>query len=419
MNTLPGRGILWVAFIAAHGFYTLVLWAQTTAMGDVTRVYRGWIGAAVEQGQLPGITTDFIYPVGAVFPMLLAHYLGPGNLYGPVWLLFVLALNSVGLALLVGRGRDRFAGLRLRAAWFWTIFLWLLGPVAFGRIDALTVPLAVIALLQVRRFPALSGFWAAVGAWVKVWPAALVMGLFAILRGRWAVLLGAAAVTAGIVIPPLVMNGPGSFEHLLSFVSGQTGRGLQVESTAGSVFALLTALRVPGLGIVYRRDILTFQVTGPGVDVVSTLLTPLMAIAAAAVLGLAWLAHRRTGRLARILPATLLALVLVLIVFNKVGSPQFMNWLIAPIIFGLLWDGRTFARLAVITLVVAALTQYIYPWAYDEITGATAFGAVLLIARNLLLILLLVLALRPLVAAGSPTPAGQVPPRRAQHLQRA
>ena len=59
------------------------------------------------------------------------------------------------------------------------------------------------------------------------------------------------------------------------------------------------------------------------------------------------------------------ALTAALIVFNKVGSPQFMTWLVAPIVLGLVLDRRRWRSVAVFALVVAALTQSVYPLTYD------------------------------------------------------
>ncbi len=147
---------------------------------------------------------------------------------------------------------------------------------------------------------------------------------------------------------------------------------------------------MPGSYVYYDPDILTFQVTGPEVAAVIAVMTPLMAVAVLAVVALGvWRAWRGAG-FATLYPPLALALVLALIVFNKVGSPQFQTWLIAPLVLWLVLDRRQARPLAVVALVAAALTQLVYPLLYWPLLHAEPWPVAVLTARNVLLVALFV-----------------------------
>ena len=87
----------------------------------------------------------------------------------------VVLLDAVAFAILLGT--RRLARTRRIAAWWWLGFLALLGPIAFGRIDAITVPLAITGLLWAAGRPRVAAALLTIGAWIKVWPAALLVAL--------------------------------------------------------------------------------------------------------------------------------------------------------------------------------------------------------------------------------------------------
>lgn len=386
---------LWVLFLGVHAFYGWIsAWHPSVPMNDVTGVYRGWIESAIESGSFPGVHEPFVYPAGALAPMLLTNLIGPGDAYGLAWMLIVIVLDCIALWWLTLRQQGNVSGaLRRAAAWWWLAFLFLLGPIAFGRIDTLTVPIVLIAVLEIRSRVRTSGFWLTVGAWIKVWPAAVFAGAFAVIRRRWKLVQGAVLGCVVVLLPVMVFNGTDGLRNAFSFVTGQTGRGLQLESTAASVFLLLKAFGNGDYDVRFDYDILTQQISGPGVDAVGDLLTPMMFVVVLALLALAaWWHHRGSG-MARVFPALLLALVTTFIIFNKVGSPQFITWLAPVMVLGLVWDGRRFAPLALMSLVIAALTQYIYPWFYWAVVGAFPEGAAALFIRNALLVVLFVVAI--------------------------
>ncbi|HSP75433.1 MAG TPA: glycosyltransferase 87 family protein [Cryobacterium sp.] len=377
------RTLLWAGFALVHG----VLWWLCFAspgwpLGDVEVVYLGWATDAASGVDVVGITTGFVYPLLALLPILAPLAFGPG-LYAATWLGLVTLLNLGVFALLLGRGRNRRA---LGAAAWWLGFLLLLGPVALARIDAVTVPPAIAALLLVGTRPVWGTVLLTLATWVKIWPVALIIALFTVSKDRWRVLAAAAGTSLVIV---LVALGLGSGPNVLSFVSEQTNRGIQIESPVAGIWMWQAALGMPGSQLYYDQQILTFQIIGTGTNVAIAAMTPLLALCVLAVTLLAGQRLRAGAAAADLFPPLALALVLTLIVVNKVGSPQFTTWLAAPIILGLLVRGRAWRLPAVLGLVIAALTQLVYPHLYDLLLAADPVMVMVLTVRNALEVVLL------------------------------
>lgn len=385
--------VMWVVFLATHVFYAWqATWHPSGPFNDVTIVYRGWIDQAVA-GDIPGIHSDYVYPVVSLIPMWLADVFGGRGGYMYAWMGIVIALDSLALWWLTRNPHGALAGPRRLAAWWWTIFLLLLGTIAFGRIDAITVPIAIIALSLVMTRPAIAGALMTLGAWTKVWPAALFASAFVAIRRRWMLVLGAIVVCVSVMVGVVAIGGFDAIPHALSFVSGQGDRGLQVESTAASFFLMLHALGLVYYKNEFSQEILTQEIEGPGTQLVGDLLTPLMFVMMLVLMGLAVLAKKQGMGIATRLPALTLGSVATFIVVNKVGSPQFITWLAPVIIFGLVWDGRRFLPLAIVALSISLLTQLVYPWYYWQIVDGMKAGAFTLLVRNLLVAGLMVWAL--------------------------
>jgi hypothetical protein len=105
----------------------------------------------------------------------------------------------------------------------------------------------------------------------------------------------------------------------------------------------------------------------------------------------------------RLLPSLSLALVATFIVFNKVGSPQYITWLAAPVVIGLVYRGRAFRTPAILIAVTALLTQVIYPNLYDLILNVDPAGLVVLTLRNVMLLVVLAWAVGSVWRAAHPT----------------
>ena len=388
---------VWVAFVAVHLWLGLLnLFAPGLPLGDVTIVYKFWMDQATIADHWVGIDTVWVYPILALVPMLAATVAGPEQ-YAATWLTMIMLLNAVAFGMLTGWGRSRE---RVAAAWWWVGFLLLLGPIALGRIDAVTVAVALVGVLLLARAPRAAGVVLAVAMWVKVWPAVLLGAAVVALRERFRVAL-AAIVTSGAILLGALLLGSGA--NVLSFITQQTGRGLQIEAPVSTVWLWQVAARVPGTVIYYDRDILTYQVDGAGVATAAAVMTPILAVVVLGILALGVLAHRRGVAVGDLLPPLALALVTALIAFNKVGSPQFISWLAVPILLGLVTraagHGGSFRTPAVLGVVIAALTQLIYPYFYTSLLTADALMLGIITVRNTLLFVLLGWAIRAVVVA--------------------
>lgn len=406
-----GRGVrawLWAGFLVVHALVAWLGWAlPNQPMGDVYLVYEPWSTSALQGAGVVGITEDWVYPHLALAPMILAHAFAWLGGYTVAWAVLVTLLDAVGFWLLLGDGRSRG---RRAAARFWLAFALLLGPVGMYRIDAVTVPLAVVGLLLLARRPLVASALLAAGTWIKVWPAALLAAAVVAVRRRGEVLSGALVTTAVIVVVVLLSGGAA---HLLGFVTAQTGRGLQLEAPVSTAYVWGDALGVEGWWLFYDDQILTFQVTGPNVDVVIALMTPLLAAVALALMLIGAVKARRGASILRLLPPLALALVAALIALNKVGSPQFHDWLIAPLVLWIVLDRRRARPLAALALVAAALTQVVYPVLYGGLLAAEPVAVSVLTARNVVIVALMVWAIVRLARVPVPdrgrVPRGPVP----------
>ncbi len=382
----------WVLFVLVHA----TVWAVAPLAGftDVTEVYRAWFRSWATGAPLPGIGTDWVYPVLALVPILLACAAGSGTLLA--WLVLVTALDAVAFAVVLRRG--------VPAARWWAVLLLALGPVALGRIDAIAAPVAIVGIVLLLERPRVAAAVLTAAAWIKVWPAAVLLGGGIALPGRRRIVVGAAAACVVLVAADAALGGAA---HLLSFVQAQTGRGLEFESPIATPWLWL---RAAGLGHVRSHvdaTLLDVQLDGDGTAAVAGASTALMAALLAIVCLVAILRARAGADPRQLLARTSLALVLVLLTADKVGSPQYVTWLAAPVVLGLLVDPVRLRRTAAAVIAVALLTQLA---AYAAVLSLDAGVLVTLTARNAGLAGLLVSAIAALVRTPAPVRGRAVDP---------
>lgn len=370
------RGALWAVFVLVHAVLAwLNLYAPGLPLGDVTLVYRPWSLQVAAGSPVVGIDADWVYPLLAHLPMQLSLVAGEAA-YGLTWLVLMTVLDAVAFAILLGDGTSRR---RLAAAGWWVGYIAVLGPISLGRIDCVTVPLAVVGVLVVMRRPMVASLLLSAATWMKVWPAAVIAAAVIALRSRGRIVFAGAALSAATVLAAVALGGSG---HVFSFLTEQSGRGLQIEAPVSLLYVWQAAFGVEGAFIYYDPAILTYQVAGADVDVAIALMTPLLVAAFAAVAVLGIVVVRSGAPAIRVLPTLSLALVLVLIAVNKVGSPQYLTWLIAPVVLGIAWQGRRYTAPAVLALGLGALTHIVYPYLYGLLLSAWAPMVAVLTLRN-------------------------------------
>lgn len=405
-------GALWGAFLAVHLWNALLgaVIIRAWAFGDL-ELYRRWAAFGLHQGIWPTFQYPSVYPVGSTLPMVVAALGGVGSPvgYAITWSLMITVLDAAALAVLARRPRGKAGG------WWWTGFLLLLGPVGMGRLDAVVVPLALVALLWALDRPVVASLLLTVGAWIKVAPGALLWPLFAVTRRPWrAVVLPAVAVTGLVVATVAVL---GRSEFLMAFLTDQSGRTLQLEAVGATPW-LLAALVTRSVERVDNLVLNDWELHGAGTQVAGVVLGALFVLAVAAAAGLVWwrrvlLGDRlRSDRAAgsELVARGALLMTLTMIVFDKVGSPQYMAWLAAPVAAAVGLGLPGWRRTARWMLVVAGVTQCVFPWLYPAITHGDAIGATVLTVRNALLVVLLVWTARALALGGRERPdaAGRV-----------
>lgn len=372
---------MWVAFAVVSvwlGWQGYV--AEAVPYGDVSFIYEFWAGQAAGGAGVVGIDSQWVYPVVALVPILLPLLTGPG-LYPVGWIILVTLLNAGAFAyLLYSAPKSTRYKLQRKAAWWWLVFLLLLGPIAVARLDSVVTPLAIVGLLAAVQRPALAGALLAIATWIKVWPAALIAAVLVAVNKRKAILTSVLVTSAVVIAIAVIMGGAA---NIFSFLGQQTSRGLQIEAPLATPFLWLAAFHEQGYAVYYDTVILTFQVMGDGTATVADISSVFLGIGFVGTLlwGL-WL-QRKGSSPALVLPAVALALTVVLIVFNKVGSPQYIGWLAAPVIAGLVLEQRRFIGPAVIALVLATLTQAFYPYVYNGLLNVQPLELSILTLRNI------------------------------------
>ncbi len=386
------RAGLWVGFVVVHvAVAVLGFVLPNHPMGDVYLVYEPWTLQALSGAGIPGVDFTWIYPHLALVPLVLTQGLEWIAGYTVAWAIIVTLCDAAAFAVLVGNGRSRG---RLLAGWFWLVFILLLGPVGMYRLDGVTVPLAIAGCLWLVGRPWLASALLAIATWIKVWPAALLAAAVIAVRQRLFLIGGALAVSA---ITLVAVAFAGGARHALGFVTEQTGRGLQVEAPVSGFYLWGTVLGLDGFSVYYDTDLLTYQVTGSHLDAVIAVMTPLLIVGMLALAALGAFKAWRGATYVRLFPPLALSLVLGFIVLNKVGSPQYLTWIIAPLTLGLVLDRRRWWAPALVGLVAALLTQIVYPITYGGVIGAEILAVTGLTLRNLLLVALWVWTIACLV----------------------
>ena len=374
VSVVVAFAVIVVTALSYFGFHGIGM-----PMGDLNLAYQNWMN----EGKPFGISEDWVYPYLALVPMILTDFASPGSLIGP-WLVGVGLLLASVAGFITWKLPER----GMRAMLFWFAAIMLLGPVAISRLDVVSVAIAVLGVYAlIHGSETGSSVWFTVAAWIKVWPAALIAALLTVSTKRRAVLYVLGGVNGAIILVGLILGGDWS---LFSFLTGQTSRGVQIEAPIAAFWLIPAALGNAQFGIQYNFHLMTFEVFGGGQEVVALLtsLAQLIAIAITVALGLA--AKRKGAGFAEVFFWMSLTAVLDLIVFNKVGSPQYLTWLAVPIVFGILAGVERIRVAALAVLGLSAVTWLIYPVCYDAILQSQLLPTLLLVLRNLVLIGLLI-----------------------------
>jgi hypothetical protein len=401
------RALTWLLtspWALVGGFVLVHAWLVVDALtwgyrisGDV-HLYWYWARAGIDRDIWPVLDYDWVYPVGALVPVTLPGLVGTSvQAYYGQFLAMVVVLDAIALwflARLPGRGRV--------AAWWWLVFLVALGPIFLGRLDGVAAALLVISLAVAARRPAVATAIATFGAWVKIAPGAVVVALVATARRPWRTVILPGAVVSAVVVALALAGGAGA--RVLGVFGTQDSRGLQSESVFATPFSVLRLVD-PVWRVWMNPDIRTLEILGPGTRTTGRLLDVLLLVAVVAIAVISWWAVRRRPEVRTdVFLLAVTALLLSLIVFNKVGSPQFVAWIGPPVAVAIALAGpgarSVWSPPASAVLGTAVLTQILYPVAYWEFTAGEPWIVLLAAVRNLALVVLLVGAVVQLVRLG-------------------
>jgi hypothetical protein len=394
-------------FAGLHALFLVAL-LPTILAGDVLGdlpLYRAWAIEGLDVSQWQGISVDWVYPVGALVPIVAAALAGPA-LYQLLWFLMTTALNAASVYTLATGGTRRRG---YRAAWWWMLVLLIMSPVALLRLEGITAPMVVIGLTLIARRPAVASLILSAATWIKVWPAALILTLVVACRKRWTVLITGVGFSIAVVI---LVSALGGIQFITGFVSTQSDRGLQLEAPVTTPWLWMSVLGVPGSYIWQNMNLNTEEVSGPGDTIAAAVTDPAMLIAVVVILTLILVALRRGAAETGLLLVGSLALVTALVVFNKVGSPQYMLW-IAPVIALGIRDGwREWKTPAILMVVIAGLTTAVFPILYLPLVAGNPGAAAILTTRNALVIVMLGWAAGRLWSMARRVPADDALPTR-------
>jgi hypothetical protein len=397
---------LLTGFVALHLVFLAALLPTILTgrvLGDLP-LYRVWAEQALLNNVWQGIDVAWVYPIGAIVPIVLADAAGP-LLYQLLWFLMTAALNAATVGILTDWGRNR-AG--YPAAWFWLLASLLLSPVGLLRLEGLTAPLVIMGLVLLARRPVLASALLTAATWIKVWPAAVVLAIVATNRRRLSVLVTGAVLSGGVTVAVWLAGG---LNHLSGFVTEQTDRALQLEAPVTTPWVWLAALGHNGTTIYQNHEIATREVSGPGAGVAAAAMTPVMFLVLAGVFVLMLVALRRRRDPASLMLLGSLALVTTFVVLNKVGSPQYILWIAPVVTVGVLTDWAHWRVPAYLTVAISLLTTLVFPVFYMPLIAGDVGALLLLTLRNGLLVLLLGWSVASLWRMAAPGPRTAVPVR--------
>ncbi|WP_341728939.1 glycosyltransferase 87 family protein [Brooklawnia sp.] len=350
------------------------------------------------------------YPTPVLWLLTVPWLLGFGTQTGYVvaFVLLMVALDvAFTLSLWAWGGR-----LRAHAVTFWTLFVVFIGPTVYLRFDLVTSVLAGWSLLLLlRRRWTTSGALAGVGAAIKLWPALLWPALLGgSRRQRIRTSLGFWICGGLLALASLLWAG---WNRLVSPLSWQSGRGLQVESVWATVPMVLRAVGLGDYAVTISR-FQAFEIYGTGIGFWSALASIATAAGMAilvAVFVLWWRHGHGTTSQAALL---MMLVILTMIVTNKTFSPQYMIWLGGPMAAAIALlgrqhpDARDYALdrrrlwlICIAILTTTILTGIVFPIGYDPLVRDSFITrywrlpvTIVLAMRNLLITALLGYVLR-------------------------
>ncbi|MCO6630625.1 DUF2029 domain-containing protein [Cutibacterium avidum] len=356
--------------------------------GDV-QYYLWWM-----QGGQPDPVVLPEYPLPVVWFLRALHWSAGDSYFIPAFATTMLLLDAL-LAVAMW-----IHGHRAGALW-WIVLVPFLGPIMWNRFDMVPAVCMGLAALWYRRHPAACGVMIALGAAVKLWPALLILPMISRHKAAIRRLIAFGATGVALALASLLDGGWG---RLVSPLTWQSGRGLQVESVPATVPVYQHFKNPDGGYKVEMSKYNAYEIFGSGVSTWQSVSTVFMALTVILTIGLAFLSWRRNGLDHRSAVLADLVIIGALIIANKTLSPQYFVWWAAPAAMILdrvsgeansqtppdpnsLSQTRTWCWIvAILLLITAFLTQQVYPLNYAGVVGLPPgrTSMALLVSRNVM-----------------------------------
>jgi hypothetical protein len=302
-------------------------------------------------------------------------------------------------------------------AWAWSrrtaLYYMVLGtpiiffPFAYARLDLLTVALGVAGVALLRKgYDRFAGAILGLSVFVKLWPVALAP--LVLVERRWRAV--GALVTTGLLglAVWVTLFGTQGFSQVATFRGAD---GWQIESIPGIVGHMLDPTATQVEQGAWRT----------GADMPAWARLALTAASTVTIGWCWWLAdrtlpggdatHRSDEARYALAP---LGSVLALLVFAPIISPQYILWFLPFAAIAAVGGRRLLGWLA---LAVSVLTTYVLATIHAQVEGKL-YATLPIVARNVVLVVMLVICVRELLRSAQPTGGHQPddlvtqPPRR-------
>jgi len=386
---VSGGGRTLALFILMHGFIFGVLFhLYLTPNADIGLYLAD--ASKLASGLLPYRDFTLEYPpLSLIFFGLPRVITSSDALYTKVFQFELLVFDIIGLVLIFDIAR-RLGEAPWKALSIYTLAVLAVGPIIIQTFDIIpaVMTLAAIYLFWLEKHNA---SWAvlALGTLTKIYPIVIAPIFFIIyFKNRQFKQMRNGAVTflavCVITILPFIILGSGS---ILNLVSYHTQRGVQIESTYSAIVLVLAKLGLTSVTAGYSFG--SLNIVNPTAAVLAKFSTYIMVVS---LLIVYWFIYRQVkpgkSQFTRLGAYALLTLATTMAT-SKILSPQYFVWLIP--IFPFIC-GRWRTPILAIFILIGGLTYDIFPLHYPELQNIQATAVAILVARDILLVLLAVLA---------------------------
>jgi uncharacterized membrane protein len=407
---VSGGGLTLALFILIHGFIFGFLFHLYLTTNTDIGIYLA-DASKLASGLLPYRDFTLEYPpLSLIFFGLPRIITSSDALYTKIFQFELLVFDIIGLLLIFDIAR-RLREAPWKALSIYTLAVLAVGPIIIQTFDIIpaVMTLAAIYLFWLGKHNA---SWAvlALGTLIKIYPIVIApIFLLIYFKNRQFKQIRDGAVTflavCVITILPFIILGSGS---ILNLVSYHSQRGVQIESTYSAIVLVLAKLGFTTVRAEYSFG--SLNIVNPTATVLANVSTYIMVVS---LLIIYWFIYRQVkpgkSQFTRLGAYALLTLATTMAT-SKILSPQYFVWLIP--IFPLIC-GRWRTPILAIFILIGGLTYDIFPLHYPELQNFQATAVAILVARDILLVLLAVLAVVSLKRMkASNEPSGPLNARR-------